>query len=157
MQTRPGCRSVRSVLWDSWKDTYTEENDVRTTEHDNFFWYQQFMLLLFCLSFDSYIFDKLILTPKGLIVHHWLPIFGKEISGLVRTSGLGWRLTWGHYLPCSVWCLQFSKHPQNLRTYNNHKPLQSFPSLVALSLHKWLNFKIIIVRRKFQNLVVFNR
>ena len=31
--------------------------------------------------------------------------FGKEISGWARTrtSGLGWRLTWGHYPPCSIW------------------------------------------------------
>ena len=35
-----------------------------------------FMILLFCLSFGSYIFDKLNFTPKG---------FGKEISGWART------------------------------------------------------------------------
>ena len=31
--------------------------------------------------------------------------FVKEILGWARTrmSGLGWRLTWGHYSPCFVW------------------------------------------------------
>ena len=92
-----------------------------------------FMILLFCLSFGSYIFDKLNFTPKG---------FGKEISGWARTrmSCLGWRLTGGHYPPCSVWLvfLYFNKSIDlSHRLVSQKKEKKKIFTLLSLRCETW--------------------